>query len=214
MKGENEMGKKAICIPILIVCICGGELKAAPPSVALHEAAMQGNLEAIRQHIEAGSDLDERDPMGGASPLAIATVFGQIEVLKALIKAGADVNARNNEGSTPLIIATVFDQIEVSRALIEAGADVNARNNEGSTPLHTAALLCRTEIVEVLLNNGANKNLKNNAGHTALDAVAGSFDDVKDIYDYLGAVVFGPLGLELDYERIKMTRPKIAEMLR
>ena len=97
--------------------------------------------------------------------------------------------------------------------LIEAGADMNAKNNEGSTALQTAALLCRTEIVEALLKNGADKNVKNNAGRTALDAVAGPFDDVKGIYDYLQAVIFGPLGLELDYERIKMTRPKIAEML-
>jgi ankyrin repeat protein len=208
------MGKKAIWVVILIVCICGGELKAAPPSVGLHEAAMQGNLEAIRQHIEAGSDLDEKDPMSGASPLIIATVFGQTEVLKALIQAGADMNTGNNEGSTPLIAAAVFDRIEAARTLIEAGADVNARNNEGSTALHSAALLCRTEIVKLLLNNGADKNVKNNDGRTALDAVAGPFDAVKNIYDYLGAVVFGPLGLELDYERIKMTRPKIAEMLR
>ena len=69
------MGKKAIWVLIWIVCIYGGELKAAPPSLGLHEAAMQGNLEAIRQHIEAGSDLDEKDPMSGASPLIIATVL-------------------------------------------------------------------------------------------------------------------------------------------
>lgn len=208
------MGKKAICVLVLIVCICGGDLNAAPPGVSLHEAAMQGDLEAVRQHIKAGSDLNDKDPMSGATPLIIATVFGQIEVLRALIEAGADVNARNNEGSTPLITAAVFDQIEVTRALIKAGADVNSRNNEGSTPLITAALLCRTEIVEFLLNNGADKNARNNAGRTALDAVAGPFDDVKGIYDNLGAVIFGPLGLKLDYERIKMTRPKIAEMLR
>ena len=208
------MGKKAICTLVLIACICGGATKANPPSVSLHEAAFQGNVEAIRQHIEAGSDLDEKDPMSGASPLIIATVFGQTEVLKALIEAGADMNIGNNEGSTPLIVAAVFDRIEAARTLIEAGADVNIGNNEGSTALQTAALLCRTEIVKLLLKNGADKNVKNNAGRTALDAVAGPFDAVKNVYDYLGAVVFGPLGLELDYERIKMTRPKIAEMLR
>ena len=208
------MGKKAICILVLIACIYGGATKATPPSVSLHEAAFQGNLEAIQQHIEADSDLNEKDPVSGASPLIIAAVFGQIEVVRALIKAGADVNSRNNEGSTPLITAAVFGQIEVARALIEAGADVNSRNNEGSTPLHTAAFFCRTEIVEALLDNGADKNARNNAGRTALESVAAPFDDVKDIYEYFRAMIFEPLGLELDYERIKMTRPKIAEMLR
>ena len=208
------MTRKAIGILILIECLCGSITLAASPDVGLHDAAMQGNLEAIRQHIKAGSDLNEKDPMSGASPMIVATVFGQIEALKALIEGGADVDYRNNEGSTALIVAAVFDRIEVSKILIEAGADINAKNNEGSTALHTAALLCRTKIVEILLDNGADKNAKNNTGHKALDAVAGPFDDVKGIYDYLQAMIFGPLGVQLDYERIKATRPKIAEMLR
>lgn len=151
-----------------------------PPGVGLHEAALQGNLEAILQHIEAGSDLNEKDPAGGGSPLSTAAAFGETEV---------------------------------ALALIEAGADVNYKNNEGSTPLHNAAFFCRTEIVEALLEKGADKNIRNNGGATALESVAGPFDDVKGIYDFFGKA-FGPLGLELDYEHIKKTRPRIVEMLR
>jgi hypothetical protein len=116
-------------------------------------------------------------------------------------------------GSSPLITATAFGQTEAAKALIDAGADVNFKNNEGSTALHTAAVFCRTEIVKALLDNGADKDVRNNAGRTALDAVEGPFEDIKPIYDQLRAAL-GPLGIELDYEHIKMTRPKIAEMLR
>ena len=150
-----------------------------PPKAGLHEAALQGNIEAIRQHIKAGSNLDEKDPSGGSSPLITATVFGKSEV---------------------------------ALALIEAGADVNYKNNEGSTPLHTAAFFCRKEIVEALLTNGADKNIKNNAGSTALESVTIPFEAVKGIYDYFGKLL-GPMGLELDYEQIKITRPRIAKML-
>lgn len=171
-----------LVVTLLTVAGCGKQENSAKekPSVGLHEAAAQGNLEAIRQHIEAGSDLNEKEP---------------------------------SRGSSPLITAAAFGETEAARALIEAGADVNFKNNERSTPLITAAFLCRTEIVKVLLENGADKNARNNAGSTALEAVAGPFDDVKGIYDQLRAAL-GPLGIELDYERIKMTRPKIAEMLR
>ena len=107
----------------------------------------------------------------------------------------------------------MFGQIEAALALIQDGADVNSRNNDGATPLITAAFLCRTEIVQALLDHGADKNARNNAGATALEGVAGSFDDVKGIYDLLQSVL-GPLGLKLDYEQIKATRPEIAKMLR
>jgi hypothetical protein len=150
-----------------------------PPSVGLYQAALEGNLEAVRRQIEAGANLNEEDP-SGSSPLIIAATFGQTEVAKALIKAGADVDQQNNDGSTALL---------------------------------TAAFFCHAEIVEALLEIGADKSIRNNAGSTALEVVTVPFDAIKDIYDYIG-VVLEPYGLELDYERIKITRPKIAEMLR
>ena len=152
---------------------------STPPGVSLHMAALQGNLDAIRQHIEAGSDLNEKDAYG----------------------------------SSPLIIATTFDKTDVARALIEAGADMEIRDNNGSTPLHIATFFCRTEIVKALLQNGANRYARNNAGSTAFDIAASPFDNDKDIYDSLRQSL-GPLGLKLDDEQMRMTRPRIAEMLR
>ena len=64
----------------------------------------------------------------------------------------------------------------------------------------------------MLLDNGADRNLENNFGSTALESVSGPFDNVKVIYDQFSKDL-GPLGLKLDYEYIKATRPKIAEML-
>ena len=152
--------------------------KKNPPHVSLQIAALQGNIDAIRQHINAGSDL----------------------------------NVKDEYGSTPLIIATTFGKTEVALALIEAGADMEITTNEGATPLHIAAFFCRTEIVKALLDNGADKNALNNSGATALETAERPFDEVKAIYDHLGEA-FKPLGLRLDYERIKRTRPRIAEML-
>ncbi|UCF20540.1 MAG: serine hydrolase [Gemmatimonadota bacterium] len=156
---------------------CGQE--SPTPSVNIHLAALQGNIEVIRQHLEAGSDLNERDAYG----------------------------------STPLIVAAAFGRTEVVKVLIEAGADPNSKNNGGATALHTAAFLCRTDIVKALLDNGANKYLRDNYGNTPAEAVADPFDAVKDIYDAFSENL-GPLGLELDYEQIRTTRPRIAEMLR
>lgn len=148
--------------------------------MSLHAAVVTGNMEMVKYHIESGSDINEKEPAGGSSPL---------------------------------ISACVFNQTEIALTLIKAGADVNQTNNDGSTALHTAAFFCRTKIVEALLKAGIDKTIKNNAGSTAAESVVAPFEAVKPIYDYFSKV-YEPLGLKLDYEKIKSTRPKIAEMLK
>ena len=61
-----------------------------------------GNLEAVRQEIARGADVNERDGMG-ASPLHDAAWSGRLEIAAFLIEHGADVRARHAEGgSEPL----------------------------------------------------------------------------------------------------------------
>ncbi len=149
------------------------------PSIGIHEAVIRGDLSLVKQHIEAGTDVNEKDPTGGSSPLITAALFGETEIAKYLI---------------------------------DAGADINFQNNEGSTALHTAAFFCRTEIVQALIENHADASILNNAGSTALQSVNGPFEPVKGIYDYFRQT-FKPLGLQLDEDMLKSTRPVIAKML-
>ncbi|MCP3927910.1 MAG: acyltransferase family protein [Bacteroidetes bacterium] len=107
------------------------------PTIGLHEAALQGNMEIIQQHIVAASNLNEKDESGGSSPLITATVFGKTEVALALIEAGADVNFKNNDGSTPLHSAAFFCRTEIVEALLANGADTTIKNNAGSTALES-----------------------------------------------------------------------------
>ena len=113
------------------------EAKILPPEVGLHMAVIEGDLMAVRQHILAGSDVDEKEPTGGSSPLITAAVFGRTEVAMALIEAGADVNIKNNDGSTPLHSAAFFCRTEIVEGLLANGADKNIRNNAGSTAMET-----------------------------------------------------------------------------
>ncbi len=170
---------------IIVILLLGSQVLVScqsqprPSMVGLHEAALTGNFEAVRQHIDAGSDL----------------------------------NAQDDYGSTPLIVAATFGRPDVATALIDAGADLEAGNNEGSTPLHIASFLCYPEIVMSLLEHGADPQAKNGNGRTPLQGVAGPFEEVKGIYDAIGGAL-SPLGLRLDYDRIRTTRPVIADMLR
>jgi len=110
------------------------EEKARPPLVSLQMAALNGNVAAIEQHIEAGSDLNAKDAYGSTA-LIVAATFGRTEVARALIDAGADMTITNNEGATPLHIAAFFCRAEIVETLLDNGADKNARNKRGSTAL-------------------------------------------------------------------------------
>ena len=149
--------KKVMTVMLLAILIavtgCGQQEKSAEetkqPSdsqiapaldIDLHTAAATGNLEAIDQHIKAGSDLNVRDPEGGACPLSTAALFGQTEAAIALIEAGADINCIGNDGATPLHVAAFFCRAGIVKALVDKGADRTIRNSYGSTPLEAVSV--------------------------------------------------------------------------
>ena len=107
--------------------------KGSAPAVDIHTAVVTGNLEAIRQHIAAGSNINEKDPFGGSSPLISAAVFGKTEIARVLIEAGADINFQNNEGSTALHSAAFFCRPEIVKMLLAKGADKAIKNKYNAT---------------------------------------------------------------------------------
>ncbi len=148
-----------------------------------------------------------------AEDIITATFLGNLKVVEQHIKAGTDLNKKDDYGSTPLIIAATFGKTDVAKALINGGANLNLTGNDGSTALHTSAFYCRTEIVEALIKAGAERNLKNNYGSTALESVLAPFATVKPIYEQLNKDL-GPFGLKLNYGHLEKTRPTIANLLK
>ncbi len=111
--------------------------KKSAPSTDIHTAALMGDVKVIRQHIEAGTDLDQKEATSGSTPLIIATVFGKEAAALALIEAGAATDITNNEGSTALHSAAFFCRPAIVKALLDKGADRNVRNVYGSTPMES-----------------------------------------------------------------------------
>ena len=85
--------------------------------------------------MKTGANLNEKDQVGGSSPLIIAATFGQTEVAIALIEAGVDINQKNNDGSTALHTAALFCHTDIVKALLDKGADKSVRNHSGATAL-------------------------------------------------------------------------------
>jgi len=76
------------------------------PDISIHEAIFEGNIEAVKQHLAAGADVNAKEE-DGRTPLHVAAMGGHTEVAELLIAKGADVNVKeDNLGSTPLDWAT------------------------------------------------------------------------------------------------------------
>ncbi len=84
--------------------------------------------------IHAGADANAVYHRSLETPLSHASRRGDYDVVKALLDAGADVNAKDAEGCTPLHWAAREGHEAVVKALITAGADANAKNANGDTP--------------------------------------------------------------------------------
>jgi len=117
----------------------GGHKKtsASVPEIDIQSAVLFNNLEAVRQHIKAGTDINVKEAFSGSTPLVTAATFGKTEIAKMLIDAGADLTIPNNDGTTPLHAAAFFCRVEIVQMLIDANADKTLRNNFGATPRET-----------------------------------------------------------------------------
>ena len=96
-------------------------------------AARAGDLEAIKQHIADGADVNALH--FEMPPLTWAAMMGQTEAAELLLQQGADINGRNRDDNTALHLAVFLGHAGTAELLLKSGADVNAKNDDGATPV-------------------------------------------------------------------------------
>jgi ankyrin repeat protein len=110
----------------------------------------------------------------GDSPLTKAVKANDVQAVRALVKSGANVNAKSGDGATPLLWAANNGSVEIARLLIANKAAVDAANDFGITPLLQASRVGDSAMVDLLLRSGANSSKAHPEGETPLLAAARS----------------------------------------
>jgi ankyrin repeat protein len=135
----------------------------------LIQAATNNDLEAVRQALDKGAHIDAKTTDEDGWTALISSIYrGNNEVVKLLLKKGANTEVPANDGTTALIRAAIRGDAEIAKLLLEKGAHIEARNNVGETALMMAARYGSAEVVNLLLAKGASVEAKDNKGSTAL----------------------------------------------
>ena len=127
---------------------------AKAPDISIHKAAVDGNIEAVKQHIAAGTDVNAKG-VNGWTPLRFAA---NKKVAELLLANGADVNTKDTNGWTPLHQAAFKGHKGATSLFIANGAEVNAKvvsgPYQGSTPLDAANENNHPETADLLRKHG------------------------------------------------------------
>ena len=151
------MKQLLITIAALVLVGCS---KPTPPDISIHKAARGRNIEAVKQHLAAGTDVNAKNK-GDDTPLHIAAISGEDEIAELLIANGADVNAMNKHGETPLDHAGIF--AETADLLRKHGGKWGVEL-KAEKSIYLAAESGNIEAVKKHLAAGTDVNLKNEEG--------------------------------------------------
>lgn len=147
--------KKMLIVMGAFFAVCG--FNYANIENAISKELKENLKQQLTQTIQNRSELN--------SKLFKAAREGDIELVKQLVKDGADVNARDEHKHTPLMYASFFGQAKTCQVLIDLGADVNAKDIQNDTALILAK---DSKTAVILIKNKADINTQDVYGRTPL----------------------------------------------
>ncbi|XP_020297132.1 ankyrin-3-like [Pseudomyrmex gracilis] len=134
----------------------------------LCDAIRKKHTQVIKLLLASGSKVNFTTPKINNTPLHLAVINGDIEIIKMLLDRHADVNATSWYGTTPFHYAIEEKEMEIAELLFNHGANVNASSNDGVTPMHLAVQKGHVDGVKMLMDRGANINAETRDGTTPL----------------------------------------------
>lgn len=139
-------------------------------------AAARGDIHAMKEMLDAGQDINEKD-FYGLTALMQSAWSGHLDAVQLLVDKGTLLNEQHETtGATALMYAvnrrfdkdTNMDYANIALLLLNSGAKVNAKNGEGQSALMLAVKNDNSAMMKALLDNGADINSTDNHGWSIL----------------------------------------------
>lgn len=189
---------KQLVLIMLTALTLGGCSEPNEPSLALYLAVQRGDINQIERHIAWGSDINELNK-DGLRPLHVASIRGQLVVVRLLLNNSADPNALDSTGLAPVTTALLHGRARIAELLKQKGADIDANkllmqlvshkasdrdvmsllliwgadinhtSQKGQAPLEVAITQSDLKMVKLLIRSGADVNAPNQNEQTPLE---------------------------------------------
>lgn len=160
----------------------GAQISPQLASSALYRAAENAEIEMVTWLLAQGADVNHRG-LDRETPIYVAIrtcwrVAGT-DTVRALLRAGANIDCKNTQGLTPMGLAAQLQQTEIVKMLIDQRANIQTKDIGGQTPLHSAVGTqygyhrnASLEVTKILIEHGADPNAKDIAGYTPVHMAA------------------------------------------
>jgi ankyrin repeat protein len=128
-----------------------------------------GNLDLVQVLLDHDADIETMCSGRQGTPIMHAAHNGHADIIRFLVRCGANLEARDVSHLTACMIASSNNRSSAVDALLRAGAQVDAQDIRGFTALHLAALSGSVDSIHLLVAAKADVNIKDAEGKTALD---------------------------------------------
>lgn len=171
----------------------------ADPNVCHHGSSLFGRvcesscpdrLEIAKMFIEAGVNINMSSGRDLRTPLMNASVVKNINMVKLLIEAGAQLNQQDDHGYTALYLAVIYESVGCVEALLNAGANPNIMNKEGRSAIH-GAIACNatSDCFRLLLQPRASLTVRRKDNKNVFDLIKERKCNQGDFYSVLNTSV-------------------------
>ncbi|XP_054762967.2 transient receptor potential cation channel subfamily A member 1-like [Lytechinus pictus] len=161
--GNVEMIKKLIQYEVK------GEVRDMTEKTPVHIAAQAGYLSCVEELLHQTPLLLNDEDQDGMTPLLIACYHGHRDLVKTLLKIGADITSVNDDHRTALMLAAMNNHVETMSILIEHNCDIHALDKYKNSALHLSVDGGHIGPANLLIRAGADQSASNNEGFTPLE---------------------------------------------